>query len=336
MIAALLTSLAMAQAPEVAVEPRARVRAGLVVAVAQRDEASGALVAQAEALGGWFSALGDASVSLRVPVDTVGELIDFAAGLGVVADRSFDSADLTAAVVEKRARLAARREVLEQYMALLPTAEAGAVLTVEREIVSLVAQIERLEGSLRLLEHQADYAALTVDFRFRERAAPARDGSSSFAWLNTLNLEDLVEDLQGGWIRHWGPRPGASAPPPDGFSAYRRPRRDARAISPDEVIYRVRAARHRPRADLAFWSEAMKNRQLEAGYHLLRETALDTGRLQGTVLELTAPLGEEDYTYLVGVFPSGRRLIIVEAAGPIAAFEDRREAILAAVSGIGE
>ena len=39
-------------------------------------------------------------------------------------------------------------------------------------------------------------AEITVSFRFRDRAAPAATGTSSFPWLNTVNLTDLVEDFR--------------------------------------------------------------------------------------------------------------------------------------------
>ena len=72
----------------------------------------------------------------------------------------------------------------------------------------------------------------------------SRDGRSSFAWINTLNVADLVESFQSG-VR--APRSAAVAEAPAGFAEWRRPGR-FQAISPDGVVYRVRSERHKPKA----------------------------------------------------------------------------------------
>ncbi|MBK7757203.1 MAG: hypothetical protein IPI35_12555 [Deltaproteobacteria bacterium] len=50
------------------------------------------------------------------------------------------------------------------------------------------------------------------------------------------------------------------------------------------------------------------------------------------MLELTAPYGAEDYLYAVAVFPQGKKLIIVEVAGEVTAYEARRAAVLQAIT----
>ena len=50
---------------------------------------------------------------------------------------------------------------------------------------------------------------------------------------------------------------------PDGFSLYRN-KKEIRAASPDEVLFRVRAVRHKPKAAVAFWREGVRVRMEEA------------------------------------------------------------------------
>jgi hypothetical protein len=152
--------------------------------------------------------------------------------------------------------------VLARYEAVLDEASVASVVAVERQITGVVAEIEQLEGRRRSLVHQAKYASIDLSLRYRDRQAPSRDGASSFAWLNTLNVADLVEDFEYGVRRQ---RASAQVPVPEGFAPWRNQRR-FQAISPDEVAFRVRTARNRPRADLSYWRDALRSRMQDAGY----------------------------------------------------------------------
>ena len=303
------------------------ISASLVVKVGEVQPAADALVAKVKTFGGWFQRRTETEVAFRVPAAEVEHLIAEAAALGVVADRSFSERDLTPQVVDLRSRLAAREGVLDRYYALLETAKPASVVSVERQITNLIGEIEGYRGQLRVLEHNAVYASVTVQFSFRDRRAPARDGSSSFGWLNTLNLEDVVNDFRAPapW---WTTRATAAAPA--GFSAWHDHRR-FRAVSPDGVMYRVRTTRHKPAATLAFWKEALRERMEAAGYRVTSETERTAGGVAGSWLVLQAPLGTADYTYAVGVFPTPQQLILVEAAGEISDYAARADAIAAAV-----
>lgn len=185
-----------------AVEPaptqRIAVRDALTIKVGDREKAAEAVIALAEAAGGYFTMRSDAYLRLRVPTTKQAEVLAKASQLGLVVQRSHAAEDLTAALEEQRTLLDSRREVLQRYFAVLNTARPQAVTTVEHEMTSLIAEIEELEGSLRMSTHRLQYAELEVSFEFRDRQAPSRDGSSSFRWLNTMNLADLVGDFQYG------------------------------------------------------------------------------------------------------------------------------------------
>ncbi|MCP4745805.1 MAG: hypothetical protein GY874_06630 [Desulfobacteraceae bacterium] len=118
---------------------------------------------------------------------------------------------------------------------------------------------------------------------------------------------------------------------PEGFAQYEKVK-DIKAISPDGVMYRVRVEDNKPYAELSFWKEAYKNRMIETGYTFLRESDIKTKKvLKGYLLELTAPVGLQDYTYLTVVFVRDKELIIVEAAGEVLKLKDRRDAIIKAI-----
>jgi hypothetical protein len=190
-----LLALVATSEPNVAA-PRVAIGAGLVLKVTDRSQAADTLIARAEELGGYFSSRRDDLVVLRVPTAALAKLIAAVEPLGQIVQRTHEARDVTFELDVKRTLLASREGVLTRYFEVLGDAGPSAVVTVERQMTQLIQEIEQLRGALQLLEHNIAYAEVTVSFQFRERQAPGRDGRSSFAWLNTMNLVDLIEEFR--------------------------------------------------------------------------------------------------------------------------------------------
>jgi hypothetical protein len=169
--------------------------ARVVVKVADRDQAAAAVQASAEASAGYFSEKSEKGLTLKVPVEKADTLIALAERQGQRVARSLRRDDLGEEMLRKTAALKAKQQIQAQYLELLAQADIQAALTVEKELVQLTAEIETLQGRLRHLQHRLRFAEVQVLFEFEEREAPAPTGVSSFAWLNTLNLTDLLEDF---------------------------------------------------------------------------------------------------------------------------------------------
>jgi hypothetical protein len=45
-------------------------------------------------------------------------------------------------------------------------------------------------------------------------------------------------------------------------------------------------------------------------------------------------MGAHDYAYTVALFPDGKRLVIVEVAGPVEKYDARRAAVTAAIGAL--
>jgi len=306
------------------------IQSNLVIKVDNREAAIETVIAEAEKRGGWFASLSKDGVSLRLPAADSEAFIETIRPMGDVVDRTFSSEDLGDQMERLSVQLAASEEVLERYMEVMETARSNSVIAVEREITRVIQQIETLKGQMRVLSDRSQYARIQVSFQFRERRAPTRDGASSFEWLNTLNVADLLDDFQYGYRSD---RSGVTGVAPEGFAPYAKDKR-FQALSPDDVVYRIRRAKNDPVADLTFWKEAMRTRMLDAGYHLLTDTEIQANGKAGTLLELGAANGEQDQTYLIGLFVRGADLIIVEASGESERFAARREAVVKAIEGI--
>jgi len=318
---------AIAPAPA---EPTDQVSAHYVLKVASQEEARDLLVARAKELGGWFASLDDTSVGLRVSVDRVPELTETIDALGLVAERHYSSTDIRERLAELGARIASRRELLHQYFGLLATADTKSVLHLEREISSTIVQVESLEGQRRRLVDTATIARVHVDFQFRDRRRPGGAQASPFRWINSLAVDEVESDLRVRWHRG-DKRTGLAPLAVEGFANYRL-KRESRATSPDGVVVRTRAVKHKPKAELGYWSEAVQTHLLAHGYVLLAEEDLG----DAVWLEWAIPVGQEDHTYVVVVQPSGGRVELVEAAGPSEAFMGRREAVLTGVRALVE
>jgi len=305
------------------------IQASLTLRVSDKKAAAEQAITLAEAQGGWFSRFEPTRVDVRVPTSQTDAVLDDLAELGDVVGRSYQRTDHSQELAQLEARIEGREKVLARYRAVLSEARASSVVTVERQITQAVAELERLKGRRRYLQNRLEHSTITVSFQFRDRSAPRRDGSSSFAWLNSMNMADLIRDVRRG---ERASRSRTSVSTPEGFSPYRR-RGRFQAITPDDVVFRVRSARNKPRATLEFWSEALKERQEAAGYTVLSEQTVSDG--QTYVLELGAANGPQDQTYVIGLRVEGRRLILAEATGEAERFQAHRDAVMQALRELG-
>lgn len=153
------------------------------------------LIAKAESLDGYFTYLSDQSVTVRVPASKSAEFIAFSETLGTVLERRLETTGFDEALNQKRTRLKTKQEILERYLAVLKSSKKKTIVSVERAVQEVVADIESLKGSIAFMEHELAFARVTVQFQFKDRNAPVYSGTSSFAWLNTLNLKTMIEDF---------------------------------------------------------------------------------------------------------------------------------------------
>jgi len=127
---------------------------------------------------------------------------------------------------------------------------------------------------------------------------------------------------------------------PDGFAQFPRSRVSSsplRASSPDGVLFTVRTEKNDPPADLGFWREALKTRMGHAGYRVVADTVCPMHGSQGALLKLAAPMGNQDYFYWIAftLSPSGKRIVVAEAAGESKRFLAREEDIRKAIANSG-
>jgi len=325
MISFLLTAfLSVAQAEEAL-----HIYSYLTLKVQKKELVADQLVAEAEKLGGYYSSRSDYNLSLKIPVNKAEDYLEFATKQGLVAERSFDSQSLSQSIADLEARLKTREELLQKYFEILESAGSDNVIAVENEVIRLVTEIENLKGQLRKNQHLTTYADIDIQFQFRDRRAPVADGSSSFDWINSLNVIDVLSAFQYGWNTGDGKAKGTI---PDDFAAYDG-KKDLKAASADGLLYRIKVVKPNPQADNAFWAEAVSKRMSEAGYHPYgaKETLTAEEIASGYVIKCLAPNGEEDLAYWISFTTLDKKLVIIEAIGEASSFQAQEAQITAAI-----
>jgi hypothetical protein len=163
--------------------------ADLVVRVSSSGKTSEEAVAEVKRAGGFvFAQDADADsrateLTLKVPADAFDGLVDAIGRLGKVLRRTVKAQDVTAEVVDVEGRLKTAQTSAERLRTLLADAKSAPdIVAVEGELAKREADIESLQGRLRVLTDQVELATVTV--RLTER--------------NDLQVSDDLPGFLGG------------------------------------------------------------------------------------------------------------------------------------------
>jgi len=123
-------------------------------------------------------------------------------------------------------------------------------------------------------------------------------------------------------------------PLPDGFAYYEKKQSPEllRAVSPDRVVYRVRAVLDEPEASLDFWKTALETHFKKSGYVIVEQKAVKAGSLPGESFIMATTHAGRDYTYALNVFVYKKGVVLIEVAGENAQFEKYRQQVAAAIA----
>ncbi len=163
--------------------------ADLTVRVADAGAASLEATKIAEKAGGYLAdqkadldGQREATVTIRVPEERFRPALDQVAALGKALDRRIGSTDVTAEVVDVSGRLKSNQASAERLRALIAKAPStGDIVTIEQELAKREAEIETLQGQLRVLDDRSTLA--TINVRFTEKTpalAPSENHSPGF------------------------------------------------------------------------------------------------------------------------------------------------------------
>ena len=128
------------------------------------------------------------SAVVRVPSDRLLDALEGIERLGRPVGQTLGQHDVTGEAIDLEARLRSERSTEESLLKLLDRAESVSdVLTVERELNRVRADIERLQGQLDFIQRSVTLATITVSFTLPP-------GSVSVAPSASLQIE--VEEVE--------------------------------------------------------------------------------------------------------------------------------------------
>lgn len=127
--------------------------------------------------------------TIKVPAAKFDAFIEgIATSVKYFDEKNITVTDVTEQYVDLEARLKTKKELEAHYLELLKQAKnVKDMLEIEREIGTLRADIESMEGTFRVLKHQISYA--TVEIHYYIPQIEARRGFG----------HDFMQALRGGW-----------------------------------------------------------------------------------------------------------------------------------------
>ncbi len=170
--------------------------AAVTVLVDDQENAVDLLVKEAEARGGYFRERSSTGVIARIPADRLDGYLEVVQGLGKVAERKVQNTDLATTRTRLASEVATREDMLKRYLANMGEAkDRDDLQAIQAATGELIAQIEQAKGSLRVVDHDARFAEVDVSFKLRERRMIRLPYETRFAWLSTVDLNQLLGDF---------------------------------------------------------------------------------------------------------------------------------------------
>ncbi len=143
------------------------------------------------------------SAVVRVPGDRFLDALDSIERLGKAVGQSLGQRDVTGEVIDLEARLKSERSAEQSLLKLLDRAvSVSDVLTVERELTRVRADIERLQGQLEFIQRSVALATITVSFVLPPGSVPAAPSASLQVEVDDVErsvtrIQELVGSVDG-------------------------------------------------------------------------------------------------------------------------------------------
>ena len=136
-----------------------------------------------------------ANMTLRVPQVQFMPAVEAIENLGVVLDRNLGSEDVSERFIDLEARLRSSLREEQSLLSLLErTATVTEILTIERELSRVRADVERFQGQLNFLERRVDLATIHLSM-FPPQGSGGQPPSATLG-IEVSSVSQEVDDIK--------------------------------------------------------------------------------------------------------------------------------------------
>ncbi|OGH80118.1 MAG: hypothetical protein A3G08_02710 [Candidatus Magasanikbacteria bacterium RIFCSPLOWO2_12_FULL_47_9b] len=134
------------------------------------------------------------SITIRIPSARFDAAVAAVSNMGEVENRSVNGQDVTEEYVDLDAQLGNLRAAESQFLEIMKKAiRIDDILAVQRELTTVRAHIEQIEGRMKYLKQSADLSTLTVYLSTDPEGLPAIDDSDS--WKPIAVVKEAMRSL---------------------------------------------------------------------------------------------------------------------------------------------
>ncbi len=153
------------------------------------------IIQTVESKGGYFTNYNNFALSLRLPVSELQEFQKSVEGLAEITEKSFSSQDRKEDLERLDMQIQSRKKLLDTYLDMVKKAPFAELQSVEREMVNLNAQIEKLQGQKQAIEKRAALASISISASNFISPVAKTPSNSPFLWINSTDLNSLRRDF---------------------------------------------------------------------------------------------------------------------------------------------
>jgi uncharacterized protein DUF4349 len=160
------------------------------------ERTSSSISEWADAVGGYFTFRSAEQVLIRIPPSQVPSLRERLQELDdTVVNYNPSAIDYREELARNQAAINSRTESLDRILVYLEEADVTATLSFERELRSLLQEIEYYTGQVRRIQNEVLFASATIYLSSRQRTIPEQR-PSTFQWINTVDLYEFLREAR--------------------------------------------------------------------------------------------------------------------------------------------
>ena len=123
------------------------------LSVTDPSKTSDAFSDYSEAAGGYYLKKTDYGISLRLPIGMLNKVEELLKEKGTLTRYNINTSDIENEYLVAIKQLDARRKLLNDYNNLIATAKFSSTLALEKELMTVVSEMENLRGKINKMEN---------------------------------------------------------------------------------------------------------------------------------------------------------------------------------------